>query len=149
MTKAQNNGLAMQYKDTGLGALNRPRNDPFTPSNDGKFKASSLRNVELTAPYGHAGQFAELLTIVAHYDGIDERLLAYDPTQVEAALQNTVLDNFAEILTNRDTILIPIELDDGEAEMLTAFLVAMTDDAARDLTAIVPATVPSGLPVDR
>ncbi|MDX1394479.1 MAG: cytochrome c peroxidase [Gemmatimonadota bacterium] len=118
------------------------------PADRRTFKTPQLRNVELTAPYGHAGQFAELLTIVEHYDGIDDRLHEYDPTQVEAPLQATVLDNFDDILANRDTILIPIELDDGEAEKLTEFLRSMTDAAARDLTAIIPATVPSGLEVD-
>ena len=67
MTKAQNNGLAMQYKDAGLGALKRPTNDPFTPSNDGKFKAPSLRNVELSAPYMHDGRFATLQQVIDHY----------------------------------------------------------------------------------
>jgi len=113
------------------------------------FKTPQLRNVELTPPYGHAGQFAKLFTIVEHYDSIDSRLHDYDPTQVEAALQGTVLDNFVDILANRDTILIPIGFDEGEAEELTAFLLSMTDEAARDLTAIIPAAVPSGLSIDR
>jgi cytochrome c peroxidase len=67
MTKAHNIGLAMQYKDQGLGERNLPTNDPFTPSNDGKFKAPSLRNIELTAPYMHDGRFATLEQVVDHY----------------------------------------------------------------------------------
>ena len=67
MTKAQNVGLAMKYKDRGLGSLDRPPNDPFTPSDDGKFKASSLRNIELTAPYMHDGRFTTLAKVVEHY----------------------------------------------------------------------------------
>ncbi len=62
-----NNGLALVYKDQGLGALGRPSNDPFTPTNDGKFKAPSLRNVELTAPYMHDGRFETLEEVVEHY----------------------------------------------------------------------------------
>jgi hypothetical protein len=31
---------------------------------------------------------------------------------------------------------------------ITEFLKALTDSAARDLSAVVPAVVPSGLPVD-
>ena len=119
------------------------------PDDRRRFKTPQLRNVELSAPYGHAGQFADLFTIVEHYDDIDARLLEYDATQVETALQSTVLDNFADILLNRDTILAPIEFDEGEAENITAFLLSMTDAAARDLTAVIPATVPSGLEVDR
>ena len=67
MTKAFNNGLAMNYVDQGLGKLGRDSNDPFTPSNDGKFKAPSLRNIELTAPYMHDGRFTKLEQVVDHY----------------------------------------------------------------------------------
>ncbi|MCZ6807872.1 MAG: cytochrome-c peroxidase, partial [Deltaproteobacteria bacterium] len=60
MAKSLNNGLELIYKDRGLGGVDRPVNDPFTPSNDGKFKAPSLRNVERTAPYMHDGRFETL-----------------------------------------------------------------------------------------
>lgn len=69
MDRAINIGLDLKYKDAGLGALKRPSNDPFTPSNDGKFKAPSLRNVELTAPYMHDGRFKTLEQVVEHYSG--------------------------------------------------------------------------------
>ncbi len=67
MPLAMNNGLDLKYLDGGLGLLSRPSNDPFTPSNDGKFKAPSLRNVELTAPYMHDGRFKTLEQVVEHY----------------------------------------------------------------------------------
>ncbi len=67
MPKAFNNGLDLKSKDQGLGTLDRPSNDPFTPSNDGKFKASSLRNIALTAPYMHDGRFKTLDEVVEHY----------------------------------------------------------------------------------
>ena len=67
MTKSQNNGLDLEYKDKGLGARDQPRNDPFTPSNNGKFKAPSLRNVALTAPYMHDGRFESLAQVLDHY----------------------------------------------------------------------------------
>jgi cytochrome c peroxidase len=71
MTRAMNNGLAVKYDDPGLGALDRPPNDPFDPSNDGKFKAPSLRNVVFTAPYMHDGRFATLEQVIDHYsDGV-------------------------------------------------------------------------------
>jgi cytochrome c peroxidase len=67
MPTAFNNGLDLKSKDQGLGALGRPSNDPFTPSNDGKFKAPSLRNIALTAPYMHDGRFKTLDEVVEHY----------------------------------------------------------------------------------
>jgi cytochrome c peroxidase len=67
MPQAFNNGLELKSKDRGLGALNKPSNDPFTPSNDGKFKAPSLRNIAVTAPYMHDGRFKTLDEVVEHY----------------------------------------------------------------------------------
>ena len=67
MPMAFNNGLDRSYTDAGLGALDIPSNDPFTPTNDGKFKAPSLRNVAVTAPYMHDGRFQTLREVVEHY----------------------------------------------------------------------------------
>jgi cytochrome c peroxidase len=67
MPKSFNNGLDLDYADQGLGARNLRSNDPFTPSNNGKFKAPSLRNVALTAPYMHDGRFTDLEQVVEHY----------------------------------------------------------------------------------
>jgi len=67
MPKSFNNGLDLEYVDKGLGARDLPSNEPFTPTNDGKFKAPSLRNVALTAPYMHDGRFKTLEQVIDHY----------------------------------------------------------------------------------
>ncbi len=67
MPKSFNNGLEVEYSDQGLGARDVPSNDPFSPTNDGKFKASSLRNIALTAPYMHDGRFKTLQQVIEHY----------------------------------------------------------------------------------
>lgn len=113
------------------------------------FKTPALRNVELTAPYGHAGQFTTLLGIVEHYDEIDNRLANYDVSQLEPALQGTILNNFSAILETRDTILLDVVFEEGEAEDLVAFLKSLTDDAARNLNSLAPVSVPSGLSIDK
>ena len=41
----------------------------------------------------------------------------------------------------------PLHLTDAQVADLVAFLKSLTDPAARDLSGIVPASVPSGLPV--
>jgi hypothetical protein len=41
----------------------------------------------------------------------------------------------------------PLQLTDTQIGELVAFLKSLTDPAARDLSGIVPASVPSGLPV--
>ncbi|MDP6059583.1 MAG: cytochrome c peroxidase [Pirellulaceae bacterium] len=67
MPRSFNNGLELQYADQGLGARDVPSNAPFTPTNDGKFKASSLRNIALTGPYMHDGRFTTLQQVIEHY----------------------------------------------------------------------------------
>ncbi len=113
------------------------------------FRTAPLRNIELTAPYGHAGQFAELRDFVDHYSNSRQKLLNYDITQVDPRLQGTLLDNFAAILATRSRRLNGLRFPDPVADQITAFLVALTDEEARDLTHIIPDRVPSGLSIDR
>ncbi len=63
-TQAFINGLEMDYAaagDAGIGALSG------NPSDDGRFKTVSLRNVGLTAPYMHDGRFQDLRAVVDFY----------------------------------------------------------------------------------
>jgi cytochrome c peroxidase len=57
----KNNGLDMNTTDRGFGAVTNNMNL------DGTFKVTSLRNVEMTAPYMHDGRFATLEQVVEHY----------------------------------------------------------------------------------
>ncbi|MEO6612984.1 MAG: cytochrome c peroxidase [Chitinophagaceae bacterium] len=57
----KNNGLDMVTSDRGFGAVISNTNL------DATFKVTSLRNVELTAPYMHDGRFATLEEVVEHY----------------------------------------------------------------------------------
>ena len=57
----KNNGLDAATVDRGFGAVTS------NTANDGLFKVTSLRNVELTAPYMHDGRFATLEEVVEHY----------------------------------------------------------------------------------
>lgn len=56
-----NNGLDSSFIDDGRYLITS------TPSDKGKFKTPSLRNVELTAPYMHDGRFATLEDVIQHY----------------------------------------------------------------------------------
>lgn len=148
-----NDGLAQFGPGQGDGPSGR---DDFgrervtgDPADRRRFKTPPLRNIELTAPYGHVGQFATLRGFVEHYHNVDSTLHAYDVSRVEPLLRPTLLDNYAEILTTRDTLLLPIRLDEPAIDDLLEFLKALTDDAARDLSHVTPAEVPSGLPIDR
>src|SRR5262249_3705502 len=56
------------------------------------FRTTPLRNVELSAPYGHDGAITTLRGFVEHYSESDKKLFAYDVTQLEARLQGTLLN---------------------------------------------------------
>lgn len=59
-----NNGLDSDATLSDFGLENVTQN----PADRGKFKAPSLRNVALTAPYMHDGRFATLEEVIDHYD---------------------------------------------------------------------------------
>lgn len=59
--RIENNGLEFPFVDLGVGGVTGQATD------QGKFKMSSLRNIELTAPYMHDGRFATLEAVVDHY----------------------------------------------------------------------------------
>ena len=119
------------------------------PGDRYRFRTTPLRNVELTAPYGHDGSVATLRDFVEHYSESDSKLLAFDPSGLEPLLRSTLLANSADILAQRDTLLQGVVLTPELVDRLTDYMKALTDDAARDLTPLTPARVPSGLRVDR
>jgi cytochrome c peroxidase len=114
-----------------------------------RFRTTPLRNVELTGPYGHDGAIVDLRAFVEHYSESDRKLLAFDPTQLEAPLRGTLVPNAIDVLAQRDTLLEGVVLSQELVDKLTDYMRALTDDAARDLRRVVPQRVPSGLPVDR
>ncbi|HEY7233703.1 MAG TPA: cytochrome c peroxidase, partial [Gemmatimonadaceae bacterium] len=116
-----------------------------------QFRVPSLRNVELTPPYMHDGAFATLEAVVRHYNNAEQTLRTYDVSQLDPRLQSQYHGDAATI----DAILTatapqvrqPLGLTDVEVGQLVAFLKSLTDPAARNLSGIIPASVPSGLPV--
>jgi cytochrome c peroxidase len=113
-----------------------------------QFRTPPLRNVELTAPYGHDGAIADLRSWVDHYSQADAKLRAYNPTQLEPLLQNTLLPTADQILLTRDFKLKTLGIPQETVDQITEFLKALTDPSARNLSGVVPLRVPSGLPVD-
>lgn len=106
--------------DPGAGAVT---NEPMLR---GGFKIPSLRNVALTAPYGHAGQFRTLRETVKFYTGGRGHA-------VPAGEQLRIHWHIWEP-----------KLSDQELDRLVDFLGALTDESFRPET---PAVVPSGLPL--
>jgi cytochrome c peroxidase len=115
------------------------------------FRTPPLRNVALTAPYMHNGAYADLESVVRHHLNPTEALQNYNPEHLLPELQETCIIDDATIqaiLENLDPLVrTPIELSDSQVADLITFLQALTSPSAVDLSANIPATVPSGLPV--
>ncbi len=121
-----------------------------------RFRTPSLRNVALTAPYGHSGAYATLEAVVRHHLDPVASLYAYDRSQsVLPDLANetdfAVLDDPNEMRRIADANeLAPVELSDAEIAQVIAFLHALTDPVSAGAGRMgVPEQVPSGLPVDQ
>lgn len=115
MPKSLNNGLDFYYVDQGLGWRDVPPNDPFTPSNDGKFKAPSLRNIALTGPYMHDGRFETLRQVIEHYSsGVHPHVNLGLELNEEGPAETFAPSGF--------------RLTDPQKAALLAFLKTLTDD---------------------
>ncbi len=109
------------------------------------FRTPPLRNVELTAPYGHDGAFFSLRDFVDHYSESDIKLTNFDASHPEIP---GVLNNKIDILDSRDPLLQGVVFAPQTVDEVTEFMKALTDPAARNLAGVVPGRVPSGLPVE-
>lgn len=101
----ENNGLEFPFVDLGVGGVNGNQND------EGKFKMSSLRNIEVTGPYMHDGRFDTLEEVIDHYSN--------------GIVANPNLDNQLE---NNNQPIRP-NFSENEKADLIAFLHTLTDEA--------------------
>jgi len=123
------------------------------------FRTPSLRNVALTAPYGHAGVYRDLTAFLAAHGRPKTAIAGYDRSQavlpdLPGAADWRVLDDPAEIAAivqaaEDRPMALGERLTETEIAALIAFLDSLTGASARDGRLGVPETVPSGLPVDR
>jgi cytochrome c peroxidase len=119
-----------------------------------RFRTPALRNVELTGPYGHDGAYQDLQEFVDHYSESELKLTRFilgtdlARGRLEPLLGGTVLPSGTAIMGTRDALLQGVIFDPPVIADVTEFMRALTDPAARDLSRTVPASVPSGLPVD-
>ncbi|TNJ45623.1 cytochrome-c peroxidase [Phaeobacter sp. B1627] len=119
------------------------------------FRTPSLRNVTLTAPYGHSGAFATLEMMVRHHLDPARSLQGYDPDQtilpmLEGAADWRIHQSAPEraALISAATVAT-LSLSDAEVSDIVSFLSSLTDESAAAGRLGVPDAVPSGLPVDR
>jgi cytochrome c peroxidase len=88
------------------------------PEDVGKFRAPTLRNIAVTAPYMHDGSIATLEEVVAHYQA-GGRTIPHGP-RAGVGSQNP----------NKSPAIHPLSLTDEEKRDLIAFLESLTDTEA-------------------
>jgi len=99
-----NIGLDPTDTDNGLQSVTN------IPTDGGKFKIPSLRNVALTAPYMHDGRFADLESVMEHYS---------------TGLQDN--PNLDDRLRNSDGAAARLNIPSSEKKAIIAFLNTLTD----------------------
>lgn len=119
------------------------------------FRTPSLRNVAHTSPYGHSGAYGTLEEVVRHHLDPVGSLNAY--LEASAVLPVVVgKDDFA-VMRNPEEVakiaaanaLASVDLDEQEIGEIIAFLNALTDPQSLKGALGIPASVPSGLPLDQ
>jgi cytochrome c peroxidase len=124
------------------------------PNDTYRFRTPPLRNVALTAPYGHGGAFDTLEAIVNHHMDPVASLNAYDcdntpvmPSRADLdALDCRAMDDAASVASIAShNELAGFDFDDEEVARIIDFLNALTDPSSVDIRSDVPKSVPSGL----
>ncbi|PWJ15076.1 cytochrome-c peroxidase [Jannaschia seohaensis] len=122
-----------------------------------KFRTPSLRNVTLTAPYGHNGAYPTLEGIIRHHADPLAALDAWTPQMAKLPAADwlrpidfVIQQDRREMARVRATITIePVALNEAEIADLVAFLGALEGGASRHGRLGPPDAVPSGLEVER
>ncbi|MEM1363096.1 MAG: cytochrome c peroxidase [Pseudomonadota bacterium] len=122
-----------------------------------RFRTPMLRNVALTAPYGHNGAYPTLGAMIRHHLDPEAARATWSPEMVtlpsadwlqpvDFVIQSDRLE-MARQARARDIYLKP-KLTEGEIADLVAFLESLTGAEAAAVAYEIPSEVPSGLPVD-
>jgi cytochrome c peroxidase len=121
MLRASRFNLLGAYNDDKAKATGQStRYVDLAPQTFEQFKAPSLRNVALTAPYMHNGHLATLRDVVKHYSEINVALL--HQAHIYAG------DVMAEAVPT-DTVLQALHLSEREIDDLVAFLESLNERA--------------------
>ena len=122
-----------------------------------RFRTPSLRNIALTAPYGHNGAYPDLEGIIRHhldpqgsFDAWQKDFAQLPEAPWLAPIDFVVWQDRFEIARVRAKIDIkPRLLADDEVAALVDFMGSLTGASASNPLFGVPDNVPSGLPVDK
>ncbi len=158
------------FHAVGLPAFGPGRTRPFDPmprdvgrmgatddlEDAYKFRTPSLRNVALTAPYGHNGAYPTLAGMIRHMADPTAARASWSPDKAQlpkvpwlAEIDFVIREDKLE-MTRQAAVqeLTPVALSDADLADIEAFLHSLTGATATALPLGRPETVPSGLPVD-
>ena len=160
-----------EFKALALPAFGPGRTRPFDPmprdtgrmgESDNlddayRFRIPMLRNVTLTEPYGHNGAYPSLNSMIKHHLNPEKSRAEWSASQVQlpaadwlSATDFIIRDDKFEMQRQAGKVDINLpSLSNEEVDDLVSFLHALTGDRARAQDFYIPATVPSGLAVDR
>lgn len=96
-----NTGTSTHYFDRGRYYVTK------NPSDIGKFKTPTLRNIELTSPYKHNGEQLTLEEVIENYN------------------------SGGKLFINKDTLIKPLNLNHQEKQDLINFLKSLTDESLK------------------
>ncbi len=146
--KGQNSeGYDDGREDFGREAVTGNVNDRF------RFRTPTLRNVALTAPYGHAGAYDSLEAMVRHHLSPVDSLFTYDTSQVRMPSRADLDELDFEVMNDGWRVeqivqrneLASVDLNEREFANLMSFLHTLTDNSFLDDRRNVPSSVPSGM----
>jgi cytochrome c peroxidase len=132
-------------QDEDFGAAQTSGN----PADRYLFRTAPLRNLAIASGFFHNGAFGSVEAAIRHHNDVVKSLDRYDPGK-----QGVPADLFegpaAPVLAAGLDPLVatPLGLSSQEIKLLAAFIEgALLDPDVKDFCALVPAAVPSGLPV--
>jgi cytochrome c peroxidase len=135
-----------QDEDFGLEQISGLEADRY------KFRTAPLRNLAVAPAFFHNGAFTRLEDAIRHHLNVYKSAHTYDPVAAGLPADLTHrLGPIEPVLQRLDPLLkSPIQLTDGEFSDLVSFVRdGLLDERVRpeNLCKLVPAQVPSGLPV--
>ena len=100
----------------------------------------------------HSGAYATLEDAIRHHFRPEDNLRGYNGDGLPVTHEDMVLfdsETHDEMLSYLSTNLADCSsMGEPEVDALAAFLRSMTDPSARDMSHLVPVSVPSGLSID-
>jgi cytochrome c peroxidase len=121
------------------------------PADRYAFRTAPLRNLKVASGFFHNGAFETIRSAIAHHANVIKSATGYDPKREDLPADLSVGPIAPVLSEGIDPLLAtPLALTHHELDLLSIFVEdALFDERMLDFCSLVPASVPSGLPVAR